>query len=594
MPKDIHQKLIDLMTKLDYPVDKDGICHGIVMMGERAFFSGTLEKFNKLTDYIENLDVDTLMRRIKNAKNRLKLQPHSILPLSVDEEFTFETLALLDGITLLFCPMHYSKVFCKNVTQLQPEIILPFTFSDNIENKGGFKRKKEYVGMYNLKEFYSHICLLTEVATNFNKNISFCLHTSNHTISICFNSIDQNWVVIDSNDLPTKLFSDTFSIYEYLCTSFGNQEILGLMTSIHYVGSDQDDKRLSFILDQLQANSTFNQIHELTNEKIKLSTTDGIDLLYLAAECGQSDLVEDLLKKGAVAKDDYDGTTLAHIAAQNGHANVIKILAKFYLDLSKKINGINPIVMAALSGHFNVIEAFAQLNVNIFEENAAEIAVFAAQEGHIEILKVLSRYGIDLSKTDINNDTLLHHASENGQADLIPYLKSQGVKLDLPGNNGWVPACLAANCDHINVLQALSNEGLDLSATDNDGCSPAHYAAREGNLNVIKFLIEKNVNVFVEDNTGQTPALLAVGKGDIAILKEILALISDPSKKDKLLNTLIKHAEESNQADVVNFLTDMSSDKVSAKKRSISFLINDTNQEPVQKKSDCRNSALQL
>ena len=50
--------------------------------------------------------------------------------------------------------------------------------------------------------------------------------------------------------------------------------------------------------------------------------------LHIAALCGHSELIESLIRKGALISSDINGATPIHLAAQKGHNKTIEVLLK--------------------------------------------------------------------------------------------------------------------------------------------------------------------------------------------------------------------------------------------------------------------------
>jgi ankyrin repeat protein len=160
--------------------------------------------------------------------------------------------------------------------------------------------------------------------------------------------------------------------------------------------------------------------------------------------------------------------------------------------------------------------------------------MYACKSGHIEIVNVLLKYG-DITATDINKRTPLHHASTPEIADLLlvyPY-----VKIDVIDREGFTPLALAvknqsrlmvafyidhgANIDqkmgfnmimHIAIkyyddviLEELITAGAKVDARNSKMFTPLHFAAVSGNTSAIKLLLKYGADIEATTDKWYTP-----------------------------------------------------------------------------------------
>ena len=102
--------------------------------------------------------------------------------------------------------------------------------------------------------------------------------------------------------------------------------------------------------------------------------------------------------------------------------------------------------------------------------------IYAAANGHVEVVRVLLEGGASAERTNVNQWTALHEAAEYGYLEVCRLLLDWGAKVD----------------------------PLDIWRN-----TPLHYAARSGHLSVVKLLVERGADVRLKNKYGQTAREIA-------------------------------------------------------------------------------------
>jgi ankyrin repeat protein len=175
----------------------------------------------------------------------------------------------------------------------------------------------------------------------------------------------------------------------------------------------------------------YNKYLEIDNIDIEHSTTDGKNLIYLAAESGNQKLVSQLIEKGAklVAPN---GKHIFYALTLNNHCHIIRHLVLRY--------------------QFDI-------NAVIDEEYKLRTIDLACKQGNIETIVALIGYGAAIDVPNSNKYLPVYYAIENKAPQVIKLI----FKYEL-GNLGDILS-FAIKCHHNEVLnQTLKFHLYNLSS----------------------------------------------------------------------------------------------------------------------------------
>lgn len=119
--------------------------------------------------------------------------------------------------------------------------------------------------------------------------------------------------------------------------------------------------------------------------------------LNLACEHGSVPIVELLLKHGAQILPDAEGLYPQHLVARSGQTPDLLLILKQYgadLDQVDKLYGWTPLVHAASEGSVDCLQALLKIgaDASIFDEKDLPAMYYAAWEGHLECMKLLTPF----------------------------------------------------------------------------------------------------------------------------------------------------------------------------------------------------------
>ncbi len=136
-----------------------------------------------------------------------------------------------------------------------------------------------------------------------------------------------------------------------------------------------------------------NILEKSTIKNLLRRNSEGKDTLDLAEEIEDKGIIEAVLKRLVVEKDDA-----LICASYNGHKEIVKML----LDKSANVNqldkyGNTALIHAAIEGNKEIVQMLLDKSADINQENKYEntALMFAARNGHKEIVQMLLDKGAD-------------------------------------------------------------------------------------------------------------------------------------------------------------------------------------------------------
>ncbi|XP_054163858.1 uncharacterized protein LOC128961630 [Oppia nitens] len=232
--------------------------------------------------------------------------------------------------------------------------------------------------------------------------------------------------------------------------------------------------------------------------------------------------------------------------------------------------GFYPIHWAVISGIPDLVEFV--ISANVFVRTVAELddrpepIHMAALEGHIPIINILVKHGIDINVKDLSGCTPLMRAASFGYnnktktCETILHLLSCGSDLTLTDANGLNCLHYAIINNNEEAVHLLLNLGLNPNQMTNNGLRAIHFAAKSGNEYLMRLLgpltndmtqsqLESMINMHKKNKGFDVLSKLATLLGQSVVLICILSTIFwaypqyilyyMPNSQQILLNTLL-------------------------------------------------------
>jgi ankyrin repeat protein len=189
----------------------------------------------------------------------------------------------------------------------------------------------------------------------------------------------------------------------------------------------------------------------------------GLTTLELAAGAGSEAMVRLCIEKGAVYTAQADSCSALYHAAECGRVGVMELLLSLPGQNVDERNpfGTSLLEIAVRNGHANAVEHLLKKNA----QKLPSALSIAAQWGHKDVIRVLTRQGYDINKVHSNGETLLYRAVASEQNDFAIQLLECGADPDARGGMPLTPLFLAVTNEDLELVRALLDHGANPMAS---------------------------------------------------------------------------------------------------------------------------------
>ena len=305
-------------------------------------------------------------------------------------------------------------------------------------------------------------------------------------------------------------------------------------------------------------NGDTHKLRKLLNKKditinVTYKTTEGltgITLLMKAAEHGNKEIVEMLIKAGSdVNVQDSDGITALMLSVNKGYKGIVEVLIQAGANVNAKDKLRNTALMAAVEEchHKELIEMLiaAGTDVNVQNSNGVTALGVAVIRGYTEIVKMLLARGANLHLTYKNNNTTgftaLICAAQIGYKEIVKILIGAGAHVDAQDGFDRTALMHTVGMGHKEIVRILleNRANPNLSCVDNKGVTgftTLMFAASKGYKDIVEMLIKAGVDVNAQDTNNWTALTFAI-QGDY---KEVVKILLDNGAKYYLSSKFVQ------------------------------------------------------
>ncbi|KAL2533701.1 Ankyrin repeat family protein [Abeliophyllum distichum] len=250
-------------------------------------------------------------------------------------------------------------------------------------------------------------------------------------------------------------------------------------------------------------------------------------VMEIITSCGEEELKE------LLSMQNQSGETALYVAAENGRFDLVEEMIKFY-DLGsagiKAKNGFDAFHIAAKQRELGVLKIFMevipQLLATVDQSNTTALHTAAAQ-GHVEVVDFLLEKNSSLATIARNNGkTALHSSARNGHFEVVKAIlsKEQGI-VTWNDKKGQTALHMAAKGQSNEVIESLiASDPALVTMVDGKGNTALHIATRKGRTQIVQTLVKhKETNKEAINKSGETAIDTAEksGRSEIAsILRE--------------------------------------------------------------------------
>ncbi|XP_048488040.1 E3 ubiquitin-protein ligase mib1 isoform X4 [Plutella xylostella] len=153
----------------------------------------------------------------------------------------------------------------------------------------------------------------------------------------------------------------------------------------------------------------------------------------------------------------------------------------------------------------------------------------AAQNGHVEVIRVLVAAGADADAEDRDDgDRAAHHAAFGDEPAALKALAAAGADLNARNRRRQTPLHMAVNKGHLGVVRTLLQLGVHPSLQDSEGDTPLHDAISKKRDDMVALLLEHGGDVTLTNSDGFNALHQAALRGNASAMKIILGKLPRP------------------------------------------------------------------
>ncbi|XP_071099033.1 uncharacterized protein [Haliotis cracherodii] len=226
---------------------------------------------------------------------------------------------------------------------------------------------------------------------------------------------------------------------------------------------------------------------------LKLKDDNSNNLLHLACHGGNVSIVEQLLPKFDINRRGSNGWTSVMIAADNGGERVFKLLVTQGADIRLRDDKNNSVLhFACFGGNISIVKyllARKSTDINCLGSQGRTAIMITALDAKPALFKLLLSKKANITLTDDDYNTVLHHACQGGNYSIVNHLIPK-FNIDASGKHGRTPVMVAAWAGRKVAFDLLVKKNADLSLTDDYKDNVLHLACQCGSTAIVECLVK--------------------------------------------------------------------------------------------------------
>jgi ankyrin repeat protein len=173
----------------------------------------------------------------------------------------------------------------------------------------------------------------------------------------------------------------------------------------------------------------------------ELPNKSKFSVMHMSSQLKDSEFIEQILRmvpKIEINPKDSMNYTPLHIAAMKGLSDTVRILLEFGADATARDNNNKdlPIHLAALESYKDVVcQLMVKEHVDARGFHGRTALYFAAQQGHMGVVRMLLDHGVDADIADSSGSRPIYACLANGHEDIALLFLEQDLQVDfeVPG-----------------------------------------------------------------------------------------------------------------------------------------------------------------
>lgn len=324
-------------------------------------------------------------------------------------------------------------------------------------------------------------------------------------------------------------------------------EITVPQDAVDFVLSHGTPKQKKLLLKKGFCSKSFTETASLTlslpSPKVKdkddplFENEDGASLLHICATQSKPELLLSALEQsGNIDVADKEGCTPLYYAIQTKQQDQAELLLNMGANPNHQTKKrTTPLMYAVVNEQPFACQLLIKHGAKVDQRGLESLQTplhVAAENGSLEIVKILVARGAEVNKADLFGRHPIHLAAMKGHLPLIRLLLAMGAALNAKDQNGKTVmhyAALSKNSDLIDYLQEaglsaqkqtkITHPSLRKSHHQKEGVTPLHQAVVNGQLGIVRKLVEtgSDVNALVDSRLGVL--FYAVMSGKVDVLK---------------------------------------------------------------------------
>uniref|UniRef100_A0A3P9IY68 Death-associated protein kinase 1 n=1 Tax=Oryzias latipes TaxID=8090 RepID=A0A3P9IY68_ORYLA len=263
----------------------------------------------------------------------------------------------------------------------------------------------------------------------------------------------------------------------------------------------------------------------LNSYDINQPNKHGTPPLLIAAGCGNIQIIEVLMRKGAeIQANDKSGANAVYYAARHGHVETLRFLheKKCPLNVQDK-SGETALHVAARYGNVDVVSYLCtiQADPNLADREQEIPLHCAAWHGYSAVARALCQAGCDVNATNREGESPLLTASARGFVDIVECLVEHRADLQATDKDGHTALHLAVRRCQVDVVQCLLKHNCQQDQQDRHGNTALHIACKDGNLPIVIAICGAKANLDLPNKHGRTPLHLAAKNGSLEVVRHL-------------------------------------------------------------------------